>query len=435
MAVLRCKVCGETLDIKDGESVCVCPCCGIRQTVPVSGGEMAVSSFNRANRLRNSGDFDRSSDVFKSIADEFEEEAEAYWGIVLSRYGVIYKAEDGEKVLTCHRASYASVLEDPDFELVMEYSDPLSRALYREEAKEIERIRQETAKTASEQEPCDIFISARVTDDNKGRTADAEMAEEICDALIKKGYRVFFSPDAEEPYVFAALSSAKIMLAFGTDYECYNDPRVKNEWGRFLKFAESDGGKILIPCYKDLDAYDIPKEFSNCSAQDMGKPGAADDLLARIDEITGGRQILPPDGSLNPDEVPSEQKDNDEAAEGEALEGMTYEELSEELDRVTDELNSLTKASYDVVVPSVTRKEEMEKEIEELEAKRRKIGMFRREERQAVTDEIDRIKKEMPTDYQIVLERQELIARDYQPRISRLNTRRFDIMAKMSELK
>ncbi len=432
MAVLKCKVCGETLDIKSGESVCECSCCGVRQTVPVSCGEKAYSSFNRANRLRNSGDFDKASDVFKSIADEYEEEPETYWGLLLCRYGVIYEEEDGEKVLTCHRGSLESVLDDSDFELVREYSDPTSRSLYREEAKEIERAREEIIRIASEEKPYDIFISVKVTDDNQCRTADGVMADEIYDALTKKGYRVFCSPDAGEPYVFAALNSAKVMLAFGTDYEYYNDPRVKNEWSRFLKLTQDGEGKILIPCYKGLDAYDIPKEFSKCEAQDMAEDGAVDELVARIDEATGGAQTLPSDESAVPSGAPSEQLD--EEAE-ESLEGMTYAELSDELKRVTDELNKLSKASYDVVVPSMIKKEEMQKEVEQLEAKRHKIGMFRKEERKAVTDEIDKVKKKMPTESQIILEKQELLAKDYQPRISRLNKRRFDIMEKMSKLR
>lgn len=34
MAVLRCKMCGGSLDIKNHESVAVCNCCGMMQTLP-----------------------------------------------------------------------------------------------------------------------------------------------------------------------------------------------------------------------------------------------------------------------------------------------------------------------------------------------------------------------------------------------------------------
>jgi tetratricopeptide (TPR) repeat protein len=88
-----------------------------------------------------------------------------------------------------------------------------------------------------------------------------------------------------EPYIFAALNSAKIMLAFGTDYEYFNAVWVKNEWSRFLKLMAADKSKHLIPCYKGIDAYDMPKEFAKLQAQDLGKVGAAQDLLRGIEKL------------------------------------------------------------------------------------------------------------------------------------------------------
>jgi alpha-tubulin suppressor-like RCC1 family protein len=75
------------------------------------------------------------------------------------------------------------------------------------------------------------------------------------------------------------------MLAFGTDYEYYNAVWVKNEWSRFLKLMEKDKSKHLIPCYKGIDAYDMPKEFHLLQGQDMGKVGAVQDLLRGIEKI------------------------------------------------------------------------------------------------------------------------------------------------------
>ena len=55
------------------------------------------------------------------------------------------------------------------------------------------------------------------------------IAQDVYDALTTKGYRVFFSRitledklgTEYEPYIFAALNSAKVMLAFGTSYDYY----------------------------------------------------------------------------------------------------------------------------------------------------------------------------------------------------------------------
>lgn len=121
------------------------------------------------------------------------------------------------------------------------------------------------------------------------------MAQDIYDALISKGYRVFFSRISledklgveYEPFIFAALNSAKVMLAIGTSYDYYNAVWVKNEWSRYLKLMAADKSKFLIPCYKDIDAYDIPKEFTKLQAQDLGKVGAIQDLIRGIDKLFG----------------------------------------------------------------------------------------------------------------------------------------------------
>jgi len=90
-----------------------------------------------------------------------------------------------------------------------------------------------------------------------------------------------------EPYIFAALNSARVMLAVGTDYEYYNAPWVKNEWSRYLQLIAAGQKKSLIPCYKNIDAHDMPKEFAKLQAQDLGKIGATQDLLRGIDKLLG----------------------------------------------------------------------------------------------------------------------------------------------------
>ena len=119
------------------------------------------------------------------------------------------------------------------------------------------------------------------------------LAQDVYDALTEKGYRVFFARitledklgQEYEPYIFAALSSAKVMLVFGTDYEYFNAVWVKNEWSRYLALMAQDKTRHLIPCYKGIDAYDMPKEFAKLQAQDMGKVGAVQDLLRGIGKM------------------------------------------------------------------------------------------------------------------------------------------------------
>ena len=295
MAVIKCKMCGGDLVIEPGATVAECEYCGTRQTIPNQDDEKKLTLFARANRLRMGCEFDKAAGIYEAIVADFPQEAEAYWGLVLCKYGIEYVDDPatGKKIPTCHRSSFDSILEDSDFEQAQENADVVARKVYREEAKQIEEIRKGIIEVSGKEEPYDIFICYKETDENGGRTVDSVIAQDVYDALTEKGYRVFFSRitledklgQEYEPYIFAALNSAKIMLAFGTDYEYYNAVWVKNEWSRYLKLMAKDKTKHLIPCYKGIDAYDMHKEFAKLQAQDMGKVGAMQDLLRGIEKI------------------------------------------------------------------------------------------------------------------------------------------------------
>ncbi len=295
MSVFKCKMCGGDLNVAEGQTVCECEYCGSRQTVPTLDSEKKLTLFTRANRLRSLCEFDKAFSIYESIIADFPEEAEAYWGLILCKYGIEYVDDPttAKKIPTCHRSSFDPVLDDPNFEMVMEYADALSRSVYRAEAKEIERLRSGILEVSSKEAPYDIFICYKETDEDGNRTIDSVIAQDVYTALTEKGYRVFFSHisledklgQEYEPYIFAALHSAKIMLAFGTSYDYYNAVWVKNEWSRFLALIAKGEKKTLIPCYKGIDAYDMPQEFRRLQAQDMGKVGAIQDLLRGIEKI------------------------------------------------------------------------------------------------------------------------------------------------------
>mgnify|MGYP002518732720 CR=1 FL=1 len=297
MAIIKCKMCGGDLTVEENSQIAVCEYCGTQQTVPKQDNEKKLTLFARANRLRFACEFDKAAGVYESIVAEFPEEAEAYWGLVLCKYGIEYVDDPAtdKKVPTCHRSSFESVLDDTNFELVIEYADVVTRKLYREETKAIEELRRGIIEVSSREEPYDIFICYKETDENGQRTLDSVLAQDLYDALTEKGYRVFFSRitledklgQEYEPYIFAALNSARVMLAVGTDYEYYNAPWVKNEWSRYLQLIAAGQKKSLIPCYKNIDAYDMPKEFAKLQAQDLGKVGATQDLLRGIEKIMG----------------------------------------------------------------------------------------------------------------------------------------------------
>lgn len=295
MAVLKCKMCGGELSFEEGISVCECEYCGCKQTVPNIDNEKKAKQYVRANKLRAACDFDKAAGVYESIIEDYEDEAEAYWGLILCKYGIEYVTDPAtaKKVPTCHRSCFDSVMDDEDFEMVMETSDPVARSVYREQAKDIEEIRKKIIEVSQKEEPYDIFICYKEAGEDGQRTLDSVLAQDVYDAFMGKGYRVFFSRitledklgKEYEPYIFAALNSAKVMLVFGTSYDNYNAVWVKNEWSRYLKLMEKDNDKYLIPCYKNIDTYDMPAEFKNLQGQDMSKIGFMQDLIKGVEKI------------------------------------------------------------------------------------------------------------------------------------------------------
>lgn len=295
--IIKCKMCGGDLAFEPGSTVCECEYCGSKQTIPSADSEKKTNLFNRANRLRMNSEFDKASGVYEQIVAEFPEEAEAYWGLCLCAYGIEYVDDPatGSKIPTCHRTLPTSIMEDSNFEQACDYADPVARKVYREEAKTIDRIQKDILSIAQNETPYDVFICYKETAEDGSRTEDSVLAQDVYEALTAKGLKVFFSRitledklgTQYEPYIYAALSSAKVMLAFGTMYEYYDAVWAKNEWSRFLDMMKADKRKVLIPCFKGLDAYDMPKEFRGLQAQDMAKLGWMQDLVRGVEKLCG----------------------------------------------------------------------------------------------------------------------------------------------------
>lgn len=307
MAVFKCKMCNGDLNITEADKVVECEYCGTTQTVPSADNEKKMTLFNRANRLRLKNKFDKAAALYEQLIAEFPEEAEAYWGLCLCNWGIEYVDDPatGEKKPTCHRASFESLMKDENYLLAMEYADLTAERVYRREAQEIDRLNDAILSVSRNEKPYDVFICYKEkTDENGMRTHDSVLAQDIYDALTANGLKVFFSRISledklgrqYEPYIFAALNSAKVMLAIGTKYEYFQAAWVKNEWSRFLRLAAKDRSKVLIPCFCDMDPDDLPDEFKGLQAQDLGKLGAVQDLVRGVGKLLA--KDAPKDGDV-----------------------------------------------------------------------------------------------------------------------------------------
>ncbi len=304
MAVFKCKMCGASLHVEAGQSTAECEYCGTTQTLPKLDDERRAQMYDRANHFRRNNDFDKAMGIYEQILDEDNTDAEAYWSLVLCRYGIEY-VEDPvthKRVPTINRTQFTSIFDDEDYKSALAHADEEQKAVYRAEAETINEIQKGILAISQKEEPFDVFICYKETDDSGRRTPDSVLANELYHELTRAGFKVFFARitledklgTAYEPYIFAALNSARVMVVIGTKPEYFNAVWVKNEWSRYLALIRSEKNgtgngspRVLIPAYRDMDPYDLPEEFSHLQAQDMSKLGFMQDLIRGIRKILG----------------------------------------------------------------------------------------------------------------------------------------------------
>ena len=295
MAIIKCKMCGGDMEISADKTFGTCEYCGSTMTLPKVSDEQRAAAFNRGNHFRRSGEFDKALGVYERIVAEDDTDAEAHWCCALCRFGIDYVEDPAtyEWLPTCHRASFDSFLEDVDYLAALEHSDGITRRQYQKDAAKIAEVQRGILATSQNTEPYDVFISYKELDANGERTRDSVLAQEIYYQLSEQGRRVFFSrvslediPGTQyEPYIFAALNSAKVMIVVGTSAENLNAVWVKNEWSRYLAMMRKDKSKLLIPCYRDMDPYDLPEPLAVLMSFDMGKIGFIQDLTRGVNKV------------------------------------------------------------------------------------------------------------------------------------------------------
>lgn len=295
MITFKCKMCGGDLAFEPGASVAECPYCGTNQTLPKLDDDKRANLYDRANHFRRQNEFDKAMAIYEQILAEDRTDAEAYWSLVLCRYGIEYVEDPAshKRVPTVNRVQYASILADEDYKSALQYADTQQRSVYEAEANAIAEIQKGILDISRKEAPFDVFICYKETDANGRRTPDSVLANDMYHQLTKEGFKVFFSRitledkigTAYEPYIFAALNSAKVMVVLGTKPEYFGAVWVKNEWSRYLALIRGGADKTLVPAYRDMDPYDLPEEFAHLQAQDMGKLGFMQDLIRGIKKI------------------------------------------------------------------------------------------------------------------------------------------------------
>lgn len=284
------------MSFQQGAFVGICENCGSQQTLPRINDDRRANLYDRAGHLRRNNEYDKAMSIYEQLLNEDKTDAEAYWSIVLCKYGIEYVEDPAthKHVPTVNRTQYTSIFADENYKMAVMYADSIQRSIYEADAKTIDLIQKDILAISLKEEPFDVFLCYKETDGQGRRTVDSVLANDIYSQLVREGYKVFYSRitlenvlgTAYEPHIFAALNSANVMIVIGTKAEYFNAPWVKNEWSRFLALVSLNHEKVLIPAYRDMDPYGMPQEFSHLQALDMGRIGFIQDVLSVVRKKT-----------------------------------------------------------------------------------------------------------------------------------------------------
>ena len=139
MARIICKMCGGLLELPEGITFGECPCCGNQTTFPTIPDAATESLCSDAERFRQSKDFEKAATAFSSVIARNSDDPDAYWGRLLSRFGIVY-AEDPETHVwgpVRHIDRTESFVSDPDYLKILKLATDSNRSYYESEGKRI----------------------------------------------------------------------------------------------------------------------------------------------------------------------------------------------------------------------------------------------------------------------------------------------------------
>lgn len=116
LVAMKCPMCGGEVKMNSDMKMGECEYCGSQVMIP-KNMEKIGNLYNLATFYRQNNEFDRSIETYKDILKEDSEEAEAYFGLAMSKYGIefVEDPKDHKRIPTFHRTKERSILVDPDY--------------------------------------------------------------------------------------------------------------------------------------------------------------------------------------------------------------------------------------------------------------------------------------------------------------------------------
>ena len=295
-----CNNCGGEFAYRRGKWVCLA--CGSYKPETITGEEMTLL-YTAYQKLRLA-EFSEAELEFDDILRKYPKNPNAYWGRLMARYGIKYERDfDGRMIPTCYATSIESLLSSQDYQMTLKYADTENKSYFKQQAEYIERVRKEWIEKAKKEKPYDVFLCYKESDLLNGidRTQDSLAMQELYVHLTSKGYRVFYSHESlrekvgekYEPYIFNALSTAKVMIVYGSKPEYITSVWMKNEWTRYekrMKSGEKKQGSLFVAC-DGFQPGELPSVLASMQCMNARDKSFYSDLDESIEKIIYGAPL------------------------------------------------------------------------------------------------------------------------------------------------
>ena len=136
-------------------------------------------------------------------------------------------------------------------------------------------------------ENTEVFISYVESDEHGRRTKDSIVAHDIYNKLENANINTFYQyvsvselvGDDFEKGCAEAIERARVVVVVGASKENFEQLLEKN--------VDSYAGKMIMPVYYGMNAYDIPKELVNLQAMNYESIGSVNDLVKNVLQALG----------------------------------------------------------------------------------------------------------------------------------------------------
>lgn len=284
---MECQTCGGSLEKLD-DTTYKCTSCRSKYQVDSSSQSDQISlALFSASSSRQRAKFDEALEEFEEILTNQPNNFDANWGAMLCEFGIIYSKMDDTAEPIMYFINKQSVFDNAFYQRAMQNCS--FKNDYLDAAQKIENYRHKALSLIKE---CKTQVMICCQESKHGNPSKEHQAAILLEQQLKaKNINSFYSGINlknlsyvdYEPYIYANLNTAKVLVVIASNKDACNIDYVRNTWRRFVK-KKSDNN--LVTLYFDCDAADLPSVLKKGNIIDI-KCNAKSAVSIIADAISG----------------------------------------------------------------------------------------------------------------------------------------------------